>query len=322
MSGNNLIAKDLHGVSYYSTPTGSTVSRSASSEQTLADIYKGVTCANGINTFTWNTTIDNDTISTSHEQLCNTIADSPVNNIETKNINSTLLSDLEINCGDYPITYINVDNGVLQYSCGTTPTNDVQHSQNVPITLNTTIDCGSNVLTQLYHTDINGPTVSYICKEPTAASNVSNIIQQSEIFNTTAPNYIQNLNIKTNSFNHPTHFWSKHDYTSTIPVSTTYYVTDTTINDDFFSVTCGDRGISGMTYNNGAIKYGCGNDKLYDLYVQEYELNRDPTLSSYYNSGAMFDKVKCKNDEVLSSFHRTMTPKGPKIQWVCGKLAH
>lgn len=354
MSENNILVNNgriqstnLYGKKYYVTQYGNIVEIPQNYNNNFKtfgnNVYQHVACSDGIKTFSWKTTADDNNIRTINGYICNSNAgDSPIKNIETKDIQSTLLSDLEfeIDCGNHPITYLNVaehddKTSILQYSCGNIETTSDKHTSNISFTYNntkytdkyfvnsnvTSIDCGSNVLTQIAHKNINGPVITYTCKQPIAPTSTAGALTQNEIFNTAYPNYIQELNIQTDSFNNPRNFWTNHKYTSVIPASSTQYLTDTTIDDDFFSVSCGKNGISGMTFkNNNKIQYGCGNDSMYGLHIQEYEVNRDPFLQKYYNSGVLFDKVKCPNGEILSSFNRTITKNGPKVQWVCGKL--
>lgn len=206
----------------------------------------------------------------------------------------------------------------LQYSCGYNSTGSDVVTGNITVGQSNVIDCGNNVLTSLKYRDINGPVIEYTCKNvyPNVTSNVS--VNKQDILNTTRSNYIKGFNIKTNSFDNPSVYWSQHDYADTLPLNRDEYTT--IMDNDFFSVSCGNRGISGMQNNGKNIVYGCGDDELYNLHVQSYELPYDPVLNKYYDSGMLFDKVKCKDDEVLSSFHKTITPTGPAVKWVCGKL--
>lgn len=353
MNENNILANNgslkstnLYGKKYYVTQHGSIVEIPQNYNNNFKtfgnNVYQHVVCSDGIKTFSWKTIADENNIRTINGHICNNnTEDSPIKNIETKDLQSTLLSDLDFNidCGNHPITYLNIaerddKTSTLQYSCGNIETSSNKHTSNISFVYNDpkytdryfinsnviSINCGSNVLTQIAHKNINGPVITYTCKQPITPASTPNILQQSEIFNTNKSNYIQELNIQTNNFDNPIFFWTNHKYTSTIPTSTTEYLTDTTINDDFFGVSCGKYGISGMTNKNGKIQYGCGKDTMYDLHIQEYNINRDPFLQKYYNSGVLFNKVKCSDNEVLSSFNRTITKDGPKIQWVCGKL--
>lgn len=359
MNTNQIVSTDLYGKKYYKLNDGVKIQSPACNPAiTFADInYKGTTCSNGFKKISWssNTTQDNDgyikDFTMTQTYNCNNMIDSPVNKIETKELLGTKLQDIDfaIDCGNHPITYINLsrqgDKSILQYSCGHTTTNIGEYINNIWLSSDRnqgytcpddnqtdpyvyrssvqSIDCSNNgVITRIKHDVINGkPKITYTCKQPITTASTPNILQQSEIFNTNnKSNYIQELNIQANNFDNPNKFWTNHKYTSTIPTSTTEYLTDTTINDDFFGVSCGKYGISGMTNKNGKVQYGCGKDTMYDLHVQEYNVNRDPFLQKYYNSGVLFDKVKCKDNEVLSSFNRTITKDGPKIQWVCGKL--
>lgn len=355
------MSTNLYGKTYSTINNGVIIKTPACNPSiTFADTnYKGSTCSNGFKKISWysNKEKDNDgsiqNFTTVQTYDCNDIVVSPINKIESKEIVGTKLQDIDdfnIDCGNHPITYINLsrqsnNKSILQYSCGNTSTNVAEYNNYITLTSDEdrgygcsnedgtdpyvdnssiqSIDCKDNgVLTQIKHNMFNGsPKISYTCKQPIAPTSTAGALTQREIFNTAYPNYIQELNIQTDSFNNPRNFWTNHKYTSVIPASSTQHLTDTTIDDDFFSVSCGKYGISGMTNkNNNKIQYGCGTDSMYGLYVQEYEVNRDPFLQKYYNSGVLFDKVKCPNGEILSSFNRTITKNGPKVQWVCGKL--
>lgn len=302
-----LLYSDLQGREYYKIDNGVI---------TPVNVFNA-TCSNGINKLSWNNSSDY----TIYEQTCNGISNGPMNEII-----GTKLTDLDVDCGNYPITYVNRNGtsnyatrkSTLQYSCGYNSTGSDVVTGNITVGQSNVIDCGDNVLTSLKYRDINGPVIEYTCKNvyPNVTSNVS--VNKQDIFNTTRSNYIKGFNIKTNSFDNPSAYWSQHDYADTLPSNRDEYTT--AMDNDFFSVSCGNRGISGMQNNGKNIVYGCGDDELYNLHVQSYELPYDPVLNKYYDSGMLFDKVKCKDDEVLSSFHKTITPTGPAVKWVCGKL--
>lgn len=311
-----LLYSDLQGREYYKIDNGVI---------TPVNVFNA-TCSNGINKLTWNNSSDY----TIYEQTCNGISNGPMNEII-----GTKLTDLDVDCGNHPITYVNRNGtsnyatrestsnyatrkSTLQYSCGYNSTGSDIVTGNITVGQSNVIDCGDNVLTSLKYRNINGPVIEYTCKNvyPNVTSNVS--VNKQDIFNTTRSNYIKGFNIKTNSFDNPSVYWSQHDYADTLPSNRDEYTT--AMDNDFFSVSCGNRGISGMQNNGKNIVYGCGDDELYNLRVQSYELPYDPVLNKYYDSGMLFDKVKCKDDEVLSSFHKTITPTGPAVKWVCGKL--
>lgn len=314
-----LLYRDLQGREYYKIDNGVI---------TPANVFNA-TCSNGINKLTWSDSNDSTVI---YNQSCMvnavnsvvSIVDGPMNEII-----GTKLTDLDVDCGNHPITYVNVNGtsnyatrkstSTLQYSCGYNSTGSDVVTGNINVKRsNNVIDCGDKVLTSLKYRNINGPVIEYTCKDvyPNVTSNVS--VNKQDIFNTTRSNYIKGFNIKTNSFDNPSVYWSQHDYADTLPSNRDEYTT--AMDNDFFSVSCGNRGISGMQNNGKNIVYGCGDDELYNLHVQSYELPYDPVLNKYYDSGMLFDKVKCKDDEVLSSFHKTITPTGPAVKWVCGKL--
>ena len=301
--------RDLQGRYYYKIENGA--SNGASNGVMVPVNVFNATCSNGINKLSWSDSSD----STIYYQDCN------VNNVDgpMNDIIGTKLTDLDVDCGNHPITYVNV-NGTLQYSCGYNSTGSDIVTGNINVHSSNVIDCGDNVLTSLKYRNINGPVIEYTCKNvyPNVTSNVS--VNQQDIFNTTRSNYIKSFNIKTNSFDNPSVFWSQHDYADTLPSNRDEYTTSMSMDNDFFSVSCGSRGITGMQNNGKKITYGCGDDELYNLHVQSYELPYDPVLNKYYVNGMLFDKVKCNDDEVLSSFHKTITPTGPAIKWVCGKL--
>lgn len=303
-----LLYSDLQGREYYKIDNGVI---------TPVNVFNA-TCSNGINKLTWNNSSDY----TIYEQTCNGISNGgPMNEII-----GTKLTDLDVDCGNHPITYVNKNStsnyatrkNTLQYSCGYNSTGSDIVTGNITVGQSNVIDCGDNVLTSLKYRNINGPVIEYTCKNvyPNVTSNVS--VNKQDIFNTTRSNYIKGFNIKTDSFDNPSVYWSQHDYADTLPSNRDEYTA--TMDNDFFSVSCGSRGISGMQNNGKNIVYGCGDDELYNLRVQSYELPYDPVLNKYYDSGMLFDKVKCKDDEVLSSFHKTITPTGPAVKWVCGKL--
>ena len=58
------------------------------------------TCSNGINKLSWSDS-SNYTI---YEQTCNGISNGPMNEII-----GTKLTDLDVDCGNHPITYVNVN---------------------------------------------------------------------------------------------------------------------------------------------------------------------------------------------------------------------
>lgn len=304
-----LLYSDLQGRDYYKIDNGVI---------TPVNVFNA-TCPNGINKLTWSDSNDSTVI---YNQSCNlSINGGPMNEII-----GTKLTDLDVDCGNHPITYVN-RNGIsnyvtrkstLQYSCGYNSTGSDIVTGNITVGQSNVIDCGDKVLTSLKYRNINGPVIEYTCKNvyQNVTSNVS--VNKQDIFNTTRSNYIKGFNIKTNSFDNPSAYWSQHDYADTLPSNRDEYTA--TMDNDFFSVSCGSRGISGMQNNGKNIVYGCGDDELYNLRVQSYELPYDPVLNKYYDSGMLFDKVKCKDDEVLSSFHKTITPTGPAVKWVCGKL--
>lgn len=304
-----LLYRDLQGREYYKIDNGVI---------TPVNVFNA-TCSNGINKLSWNSSSDY----IIYEQTCNGISNGPMNEII-----GTKLTDLDVDCGNHPITYVNMNGtsnyatrkSTLQYSCGYNSTGSDIVTGNISVQSSNTIDCGDNVLTSLKYRNINGPVIEYTCKHvyPNVTSNVS--VNQQDIFNTTRSNYIKGFNIQTNSFDNPSVYWSKHDYADTLPSNRDEYITNTTIDNDFFGVSCGNRGITGMQSSGRKIKYGCGNDELYNLRVRSYELPYDPVLNKYYDNGMLFNKVKCEDDEVLSSFHKTITPTGPAIKWVCGKL--
>lgn len=270
------------------------------------------TCSNGIKKLIFTESGDY----TTYNQTCNGISNGPMNDII-----GTKLTDLDVDCGNHPITYVNL-NGTLQYSCGYNSTGSDVVTGNITVspTSSNAIDCGDKVLTSLKYRYMNGDTINYTCKNvyPNTSSSVSGY--QQDIFSTTKSNYIKGFNFSANSFDNPSVFWSKHDYSDTVPSKRDEYTTTMTYDNDFFGVSCGKYGITGMQPKNKKVVYGCGDDELYNLRVQRYELPFDPALIKYYDKGLMFDKVKCDDDEVLSSFHKTITPKGPAVKWVCGKL--
>ena len=311
-----LLYRDLQGREYYKIDNGVI---------TPVNVFNA-TCSNGINKLSWNNSSDY----TIYEQTCNGISNGPMNEII-----GTKLTDLDVDCGNHPIIYVNRNGtsnyatrkstsnyatrkSTLQYSCGYNSTGSDIVTGNITVGQSNVIDCGDKVLTSLKYRNINGPVIEYTCKNvyQNVTSNVS--VNKQDIFNTTRSNYIKGFNIKTNSFDNPSVYWSQHDYADTLPSNRDEYTA--TMDNDFFSVSCGSRGISGMQNNGKNIVYGCGDDELYNLRVQSYELPYDPVLNKYYDSGMLFDKVKCKDDEVLSSFHKTITPTGPAVKWVCGKL--
>ena len=310
--------RDLNGNDYYTINNGII---------TPHKVFKA-TCSNGINKLTFYESgdqteyVNDDNIlyergnQTVYEQTCNNdISNGPMNDITV-----TKLTYLDIDCKNHPITYVNL-NGKLQYSCGYNSTGSGIVTGNISVGSSNTIDCGDKVLTSLKYKNVNGPVIEYTCKNvyPNVTSDTS--VYKSEIFNTTKSNYIKGFNISTNSFNNPSVYWSKHDYTDIIPSDTDEeHTAPKTINNDFFGVSCGKYGITGIRNSGDKIKYGCGTDELYDLHVQSYELPYDPVLNKYYDNGLLFDKVKCDKNEVLSGFHKTITPIGPAIKWVCGKL--
>lgn len=304
-----LLYSDLQGRDYYKIDNGVI---------TPVNVFN-TTCPNGINKLTWSDSNDSTVI---YNQSCNlSINGGPMNEII-----GTKLTDLDVDCGNHPITYVNRNGtsnyatrkSTLQYSCGYNSTGSDIVTGNITVGQSNVIDCGDKVLTSLKYRNINGPVIEYTCKNvyQNVTSNVS--VNKQDIFNTTRSNYIKGFNIKTNSFDNPSAYWSQHDYADTLPSNRDEYTA--TMDNDFFSVSCGSRGISGMQNNGKNIVYGCGDDELYNLRVQSYELPYDPVLNKYYDSGMLFDKVKCKDDEVLSSFHKTITPTGPAVKWVCGKL--
>lgn len=304
-----LLYSDLQGRDYYKIDNGVI---------TPVNVFNA-TCPNGINKLTWSDSNDSTVI---YNQSCNlSINGGPMNEII-----GTKLTDLDVDCGNHPITYVNRNGtsnyatrkSTLQYSCGYNSTGSDIVTGNITVGQSNVIDCGDKVLTSLKYRNINGPVIEYTCKNvyQNVTSNVS--VNKQDIFNTTRSNYIKGFNIKTNSFDNPSAYWSQHDYADTLPSNRDEYTA--TMDNDFFSVSCGSRGISGMQNNGKNIVYGCGDDELYNLRVQSYELPYDPVLNKYYDSGMLFDKVKCKDDEVLSSFHKTITPTGPAVKWVCGKL--
>lgn len=141
------IYTDNKGSSYYSSP----LKIKRDDNLTLIDhteapifadsYFKGISCNNGIKTINiqgrpaYYDKDDKTTYRTLTEYECN-VPDinnnGPVNNIEIQSGISDIFNN-DINCGNHPITYYNMNNGYIQYSCGNnlTNTNGKQHYINL-----------------------------------------------------------------------------------------------------------------------------------------------------------------------------------------------
>ena len=298
------------------------------------DVYfKGISCNNGIHKIHVAGYKSNNNLTVSNTYTCADINnEGPLGQLITEDIGGYSLNDiatngLKVDCKNKPITYFSLNRNKVIYACGENstdnvesiyeyiyPNNDERSNKNREIIL----DCADGVLTKFELYKTTTPYIKYTCNKKLTDNTTST---PGNIFlNTKKTNYINSMNVFVNNYSNPTIFWGSNKYSTSKPASRMMKTSDKVYTDQLMSVNCEGSAISGISVNDdNKLNYGCGT-ALKDLQDYSYEYTADPGLYNYYRSGAILDKVKCPDGSVLSAFSTTVSKKGPKVKWTCGKL--
>ena len=166
--------------------------------------------------------------------------------------------------------------------------------------------------------DLNNKVIIGTCKSPT------NFIEKSQqeksfLFTDNKSTDVTGFNVQVDNYESPNYFWGSPTYGNS---TTSYanYIADGEWDKLGFSMTCRDRGISGIEQSGSNIKYTCGS------LINPYHISEHSYISANVNSNKdsyhpslLYDHVKCPNSEILVSLSTTISKDGPKVKYVCGK---
>lgn len=273
------------------------------------------------------------------------------------NINN--VDEFDINCGNHPITYLtqNDINGrqKITYACGLNETES--NGNNVSIDLapeinnnnswsnnwyiiydggDVTSDIGS-LFNQHYNKkieikcpdnyvltgvkirdDIDYKIIERTCKKP---KNFNEKNVQSKLFLTSDNNTtdIKGFNVQVDNYLNPIYYWGSPIYGKST-TSSTSYISEKPWNQIGFSMSCRDKGISGIEEYGNGIKYTCGTPIDPDSITEHsYVFNNVNSNKESYHSGLLYNSVKCPDDKILVSLSTLLHKNGPKVNYVCGE---
>lgn len=312
---------------------------------------KNISCVNGIKEVNFIPSIyckDNKCIGAAiNKSVCNTSKIGPTG--------TTKSSDkFNVNCGNHPITFITQNNGKITYACGLNETesngssfimdlergsaqngwsnnyyimydggdltSDANKFYNSYFSTAINIQCPSDkVLTSIkLEDDVDNKKIEGVCKKP--KSFIQKTVQTKNVLltnnNTTD---VVGFDVQVDDYVNPMYYWGTPKYGSST-TSSVSYVTDKSWNEMGFSMSCRDRGISGIEQSGNKMKYTCGTPIDPDKYSEySYVFKNINSNKDSYHPELLYDHIKCPGNEILVSFSTVLTKDGPKVNYVCGK---
>lgn len=322
-------------------------------EDTPKYFMKNISCANGIKEVNFIPSIyceENGCIGFAiNKSVCNnTFKKGPTGTIKSSDT-------FEVNCGNHPITFLTQNDGKINYACGLNETESNESSfenyleegglsdgwsNNYYIVYNGSnltpdaankfynsyfstainIQCPNNkVLTSIkLGKDIDNKYIQGICKKPKSfiekTKQTKNVLLTNN--NTTD---VTGFDVQVDDYVNPMYYWGSPKYGSST-TSSISYVTDKSWNEMGFSMSCRDRGISGIEQSGNKMKYTCGTPIDPEKYSEySYVFNNINSNKDSYHPELLYDHIKCPENEILVSFSTLISKDGPKVNYVCGK---
>ena len=274
------------------------------------------------------------------------------------NINN--VDEFDINCGNHPITYLtqNDINGKqkITYACGLNETESEENKDFIDLISSVnnnnswsnnwniiydggdiTSDIGS-LFNQHYNKkieikcpdnyvltgvkirdDIYNKVIERTCKK---SKNFNEKNVQSKLFLTSDNNTtdIKGFNVQVDNYLNPVYYWGSPIYGKSTTSSTTYITSNKSWNEIGFSMSCREKGISGIEEYGNKIKYTCGTPIDPDSITEHsYVFNNVNSNSESYHPGLLYNSVKCPDDKILVSLSTLLHKNGPKVNYVCGE---
>lgn len=233
---------------------------------------------------------------------------------------------IELEQGTFTNEMLNNKQNIIRDSCNIYDidsariTKDVSALHNKHFSNHINIECPNNkVLTGInIYDNFNNKIISATCKSP------KDFIEKSEqeklfLFTDNNSTDVTGFNVQVDDYDFPKYFWGSPTYGKS---TTSYidYIADGEWDKIGFSMSCRDRGISGISQDNNNIKYTCGSlINPYNISEHSYVFANVNSNKDSYHPSLLYEHVKCPNNEILVSLSTNISKDGPKVNYVCGK---
>lgn len=260
-----------------------------------------------------------------------------------------------VNCGNHPITFLTQNDGKINYACGLNETESNESSfeiylnkgkrdddgwsnnyniiydgsddltpdkniYNSHFSTAINIQCPDNkVLTSIkLNNDLTNKYIQGICKKPKSFIE-KNVQTKNVLFTNNNTTDVTGFDVQVDDYVNPLHYWGSPKYGNSTTSSKSYVISKSW-DKMGFSMSCRDRGISGIEQDGSNIKYTCGTPIDPEKYSEySYVFNNINSNKDSYHPELLYDHIKCPENEILVSFSTLISKDGPKVNYVCGK---